>query len=296
MRARDMCPPAAARALIGHPFSNQAIDEMEAGSADAVLAHAKASLATLCADFGINESHGVKHAESVLNHAEQALASDPRLAASQVLAVRLAALLHDADDHKYFGKDSAAMLSNAKRIMEDAGAPSESVVDALDMINLVSCSANGNSCPDRAKDAPWLLWPRWSDRLEAAGEVGVARCFMHNLHVGDPLFTADTPRPTTEDEAFALATEDRFRDYQERGGSSASMIDHYFDKLLQVARPPAALVRNSYLELAASERAAPLVQVVLDFGRRGEVDVEAMEALVQRCGLGKSKRKRAAEA
>ena len=55
---------------------------------------------------------------------------------------------------------------------------------------------------------PELLWPRWAGRLEAAGEVGVARCYLHNLAAGDPLCVpAATPRPRTEGEALALATE-----------------------------------------------------------------------------------------
>ena len=39
------------------------------------------------------------------------------------------------------------------------------------------------------------------------------------------------------------------------------MIDHYYDKLFSVARPPAAIVQNPYLEKAAANSAAPLVDV-----------------------------------
>ena len=48
---------------------------------------------------------------------------------------------------------------------------------------------------------------------------------------------------------------------QASGGASASMIDHYYDKLLSVARPPPALVRNAWLEQAALDGAAPLIKV-----------------------------------
>ena len=65
------------------------------------------------------------------------------------------------------------------------------------------------------------------------------------------------------------------------------MIDHYFDKLLQVARPHPSLVRNAYLEAEAANRARPLLDVVLHFGSAGTVDVEAIEALVSKYGLGK---------
>ena len=40
---------------------------------------------------------------------------------ARALAVRLAALLHDADDRKYF-PDTCKTYANAKQIMSDAGA------------------------------------------------------------------------------------------------------------------------------------------------------------------------------
>ena len=95
----------------------------------------------------------------------------------------------------------------------------------------------------------------------------------------------ETPRCNSDEEAFALATEERFKQYQERGGSSASMIDHYFDKLLQVARPPPDIVRNSYLEEAARDRVEPLLKVVRAYGETGEVPVAYIEEMVERCGL-----------
>ena len=58
------------------------------------------------------------------------------------------------------------------------------------------------------------------------------------------------------------------------------MVDHYYDKLLQVARPPAELVRNRYLEEAARSRSAPLLSVCLAYSREGEQGVlRAIEAL-----------------
>ena len=160
------------------------------------------------------------------------------------------------------------------------------VADALKMIDLVSCSANGNSCPEACTAEPELLWPRWADRLEAAGEIGVARCYMHNLAANEPLDVAgSTPRPATEAEAWALATEERFALYQSSGGHSDSMIDHYFDKLLQVAKPPKAIVRNAYLEEAAVAGAQPLLDVVLAYGATGKVPVEKIEASIERLGL-----------
>ena len=169
--------------------------------------------------------------------------------------------------------------------MTAAGAQEKIIDDVVRMIDWVSCSKNGNACPEAARTQPELLWPRWADRLEAAGEIGVARCYMHNCHAGAPLSVESTPRPATEAEAFALATEERFAEYQRSGGNSDSMMDHYFDKLLQVARPPVDLVRNAYLEAKAAERAAPLLKICLSYGATGEVPVDEIEAIITKLGL-----------
>lgn len=39
-------------------------------------------------------------------------------------------------------------------------------------------SANGNSIPEDALHEPELLWPRWADRLEATGEIGIVRTLV----------------------------------------------------------------------------------------------------------------------
>ena len=47
--------------------------------------------------------------------------------------------------------------------------------------------------------------PRWADRLEATGAVGVVRCHQYNAKVGAPLSCATTPRPASADEALATS-------------------------------------------------------------------------------------------
>ena len=60
-------------------------------------------LTTHFALHGVDDSHGITHALAVLTHLDNALsATSAALATERVLALRLAALLHDADDKKYF--------------------------------------------------------------------------------------------------------------------------------------------------------------------------------------------------
>ena len=52
-----------------------------------------------------------------------------------------------------------------------------------------------------------------------------------------------------------------------------------------MARPPADIVRNRYLEAEARHRAAPLLAVCLAYSATGSVPVDAIEATVTRLGL-----------
>eukprot|EP00966_Prymnesium_polylepis_P125666 2905326-Prymnesium_polylepis.1 len=96
---------------------------------------------------------------------------------------------------------------------------------------------------------------------------------------------AESPRPATAADAWALATPERFAAYQASGGGSASMLDHYYDKLLRVACPPAEIVRNPYLEAEAAQRAEPLLAICLAFGELGEVPVDLIAQMARDLGL-----------
>ena len=116
------------------------------------------------------------------------------------MALRLAALLHEADDHKYFKKDEKNVRRILREILsglEDAKMIEEEVEE---MISYVSASGNGNKVPGPAVGDPTLLWPRFCDRLEAIGTIGAVRCYQYNSEKGDPLMIKTTPRPNTEKE------------------------------------------------------------------------------------------------
>lgn len=244
-----------------------------------IVEAATASVRDFCVKHGIPESHGLSHALRVLAHVDQALAQSLAIIPpSRALSIRLAALLHDVDDRKYFPDGPEGEYPNAKQIMREAGAGPREVQDATSMIRWVSCSKNGNSVPPDAIREPELLWPRWADRLEATGEVGVVRCWQYAREKGDPLSVASTPRPRSEAEVWKLATPERFEKYQSSGGKSDSMMDHYYDKLLRVARPPAELLCNPYFTTEMDKRVAPLVEICLLFGESGQIPLDKLNA------------------
>lgn len=228
-------PPPATRPAAGGEREGE-------GASGPALARAFQALEALLGEARVPASHGLEHAQAVHRHVAAALSRDSHLSAAQKLALEAAAALHDADDSKYFS--SSVSLANARAILAQAlrGHPQAGPVTALalEAIALVSVSKNGNSVPPRAKAFPQLLYPRWADRLEQIGWVGVARTCQFSEEGGRPLLADGTPLPATAEEARALATPARFRAYVQRGGGSASTVDHFYDKLLHLPEPLAA--------------------------------------------------------
>lgn len=247
-----------------------------------VVKLAEIKLNALFTEVNMPVSHGLNHCLTVVGHMTKAIESDDnnsqivKLSEKRKLSLCLAALLHEADDHKYFKNDS----SNAANILSDVLESQKDVEDVsgiqsevLEMISYVSASVNGNSVPDKAKNDHSLLWPRLCDRLEAIGTIGAVRCYEYNTEIGDPLYTENTPRPSTNEEVWNFVTEDRWKSYQ-NGGNSASMMDHYYDKLLQIAVFQPDVVNNKYLVHEASQRVQPLLDICVEFGKTGVVPVD----------------------
>ena len=215
-------------------------------------------------------SHGIFHALKVLEHTYRALKQCPELTDNTKLAIMLAALLHDADDRKYFPKNKS--YENARMITRQICPQAEDLV--IEMIGYVSCSSNGSSIPSDAMKRPWLLYPRWADRLEAIGYIGIVRAWEYTLETNRPLFTATTQRARNVDELGHIANADRYTDYVSSGGKSASMIDHYYDKLLHICDFE---TDNIYLRDKARERRNPLVNICLIFGEHGQLDIDLFD-------------------
>jgi len=209
----------------------------------------------------VSPCHGIEHAKQVMEHADKALdAKDYGITVEEKEAVLLAALLHDADDNKFF--ETHLNNENLRSVLDDKSP--EFVELVVKMVNWVSSSKNGDNIPDETVGKEWLLVPRYADRIEAIGMIGVERCFTYTVNKEQLLFTDETPRPKNIDELWAVASKDRYQSYS---GKSASMIDHFYDKLLRLSEYP---IKNPYFEEECSKRVAPLIDFVLQFGR-GEI-------------------------
>jgi len=240
-------------------------------------------------------AHDVQHVEAVAEHVRRALAEEA-LDERQQSIVILAALLHEADDAKLFpgqadtSHNARVVLSEClPRALAEGSLPggveasaglADEVVEIIDLV-----SARKNKQGSVPKGSEWQLIVRDADRIEAVGEVGIARCFAYNQKVGSSLFVETTPRPLKEEDIWKIATPQRFAAYN---GESDSMVDHYYDKLLHLQRCGSG---NSYLESQLRARLQVMLDFVLKFGETGEIDVKALEALkAKHCGP-KPKRK-----
>jgi uncharacterized protein len=196
-------------------------------------------------------------------------------------AVQLAALLHDIDDRKFF--PTSQNLDNARAILNQCyhGQEHEALRSlVLEMIHLVSCSSNGNSRDSVPEGKEWMLIPRYADRLEQIGPIGIVRTYQYTVHKGRPLFTGDTARATTEEQLAEIARPEMFERYQVRK-TSDTMIDHFYDKLLHVGNPDLFLVKSAFLRQRALKAQRCMVDFLLEFGRTGSVDTARIEEMAK---------------
>ena len=111
--------------------------------------------------------HDAAHTMRVYHNAVAIAKEEP---ACDMEIVSLAALLHDADDHKLFRTENNA---NARSFLESQGVSTEKTEQICRAINSVSFSQNRGKRPDTAEGKI----VQDADRLDAIGAVGIARTF-----------------------------------------------------------------------------------------------------------------------
>ena len=120
--------------------------------------------------------HDAEHTLRVYRNAMRIAESEP---ACDRLIVSLAALLHDADDHKLFHTDNN---ENARRFLEGR-VSADQTKRICACINTVSFSRNRGNIPDTLEGKI----VQDADRLDAMGAIGIARTFAYGGEQGRPL-------------------------------------------------------------------------------------------------------------
>ena len=122
---------------------------------------------------GHDAAHSLRVYRNALRIAALTPGGDPEV-------IALAALLHDADDHKLFHTRENA---NARAFLTGHGVAPEKIEAICRAINAVSFSQNRGKRPD----TPEGQIVQDADRLDAIGAVGIARTFAYGGAHGRPL-------------------------------------------------------------------------------------------------------------
>ena len=126
--------------------------------------------------------HGFDHACRVLNKARKIVSMSKANGIEDIDedVAYLAAILHDVDDHKYFGTSDYA---NARRIMKECNVDADTIEKVVNCINQVGFSKNKFNPTDCIEAGI----ARDADRLDASGAFGVMRTFIYGASVGRPV-------------------------------------------------------------------------------------------------------------
>lgn len=126
---------------------------------------------------GNSGGHDFEHTMRVYKNALE-IAADHQDADTKVVA--LAALLHDADDHKLFHTKN---YENARKILDKVGIASDTADKICEVISCVSFSSNKDKVPDTIE----AEIVQDADRLDAMGAIGIARTFAYGGEHGRKL-------------------------------------------------------------------------------------------------------------
>ena len=121
--------------------------------------------------------HDAEHTLRVYRNALKIAKYEPECDMEIVI---LAALLHDADDHKLFATENNA---NARAFMAGRSIPEDRIERVCRVINSVSFSKN----KDRKPDTIEAMVVQDAERLDAMGAVGIARTFAYGGEHGRPM-------------------------------------------------------------------------------------------------------------
>lgn len=219
----------------------------------------------VCQQFQIDDTHGLNHAITVKDHIKNTIMLDKLFNLNQKTQIELqmTGLLHDIDDHKYFPIGS----HNAQNFLT-SHCDTETSLRILKWISFISASKNGNNVPVEAIEHPWVLWPRYCDRIEAVGKTGIERVIEYSRLRCVPDYQPTTPRAVTYEDVMSYVIPQRFDLYIQNNGVSASSIDHIYDKLLHICDVE---TYSPYINQKLLMGKKELIEVCINYGKYGKI-------------------------
>jgi uncharacterized protein len=135
---------------------------------------------------------------------------------ANMFVIQLAALLHDIADFKFHDGDFSIGPKVARDFLEDLKVEKEVISHVCSIIEDISFKGSGEEKPMKTNEGRIV---RDSDRLDAIGAIGIARCFAYGGHKGIPLHNPEIKPQIhqTKEEYIKRQT---------------SQINHFHEKLL----------------------------------------------------------------
>ena len=168
----------------------------------------------------------------------------------------IAGLLHDVNDRKI---NPDPEEKDTKRIIKFIGMES-SMKDILTMIHLVSYSKQMNTIDQVIPCKTYQLIPRYADRIEALGWIGLIRSYQYTTQEGKPLINDEDPIYSSRDDMIAEGKK-RILTYD---GTSTSMISHIYDKIINIPLDPKTCERidtgSTYLNQQMEKRLGEVIR------------------------------------
>ena len=185
-----------------------------------------------------NSGHGMEHINRVL---ELSLKFAEKENANKDV-VSLIALLHDVDDYKLFGMDSAENLTNAKKIMSDCNIDKNTQEQVCLALNNIGYSKRLKGCCPTTLEGKIVSD---ADMCDGLGVNGILRTYTYSMKNGKPFFDKNI-----------FPTEDMTAEKYTRKCADSSVC-HMFEKVLKL--------KDLMLTESGKQEAKLRHQIVVDF-------------------------------
>ncbi|MBO7508978.1 MAG: HD domain-containing protein [Alphaproteobacteria bacterium] len=135
--------------------------------------------------------------------------------------VAAAALLHDCDDYKLFGEESARLMTNTKRILASSGFDDDFAEKCISIVKTIGYSKRLSGISPDCIEGKIVSD---ADMADATGLIGIIRCIEYRAYRsehGEPFFDPDY-----------LPSEMDAAKYKQM--TYCPIVNHFFDKLFKL--------------------------------------------------------------
>ena len=185
-----------------------------------------------------NSGHGMDHINRVLDLSYKFAKKEN----ANTDIVSLIALLHDVDDYKLFGMESAENLTNAKRIMNNCNVNKSIQEQVILALNNIGYSKRLKGCCPTTLEGKIVSD---ADMCDALGAIGILRIYTYSIKNGKPFFDRNIfPIENMSAQKYTSKCAD-------------SSVCHIFEKILKL--------KDLMLTNSGREEAKNRHQIVVDF-------------------------------